>query len=88
MTRTVRLSGRAGTRLRDRMRTVGYRVIEIARPNRSRLPIRPAVIRKHCEGLTRRTLGVALPGFRSSYIPAGPRESLQSSASDIPTFIL
>jgi IS5 family transposase len=36
MKRIVRIAGRAGTRLRDRTRTVGYRVMEIARASRSR----------------------------------------------------
>jgi IS5 family transposase len=36
MKRIARIAGRAGTRLRDRTRTVGYRVMEIARASRSR----------------------------------------------------
>jgi transposase, IS5 family len=38
MKRIAQIAGRAGTRLRDRTRTVGYRVMEIARASRSRLP--------------------------------------------------
>jgi IS5 family transposase len=38
MKRIARITGRAGTRLRDRTRTVGYRVMEIARASRSRVP--------------------------------------------------
>jgi len=38
MKRITQIAGRAGTRLRDRTRTVGYRVMEIARASRSRLP--------------------------------------------------
>jgi IS5 family transposase len=38
MKRIVEITGRAGTRLRDRTRTVRYRVIEIGRASRSRLP--------------------------------------------------
>jgi len=33
--RVVRIAGRTGTRLRDRTRTVRYRVLEIARASRS-----------------------------------------------------
>lgn len=36
MKRIAKIAGRAGTRLRDRTRTVGYRVREIARASRSR----------------------------------------------------
>jgi IS5 family transposase len=35
MKRIAKIAGRAGTRLRDRTRTVGYRVMEIARASRS-----------------------------------------------------
>jgi transposase, IS5 family len=38
MKRITQIAGRAGTRLRDRTRTVGYRVREIARASRSRVP--------------------------------------------------
>lgn len=38
MKRIAKIAGRAGTRLRDRTRTVGYRVLEIARASRSRVP--------------------------------------------------
>jgi transposase, IS5 family len=38
MKRIARIAGRAGTRLRDRTRTVRYRVMEIARASRSRVP--------------------------------------------------
>jgi IS5 family transposase len=38
MKRIAKIAGRAGTRLRDRTRTVGYRVMEIARASRSRIP--------------------------------------------------
>ena len=38
MKRIAQIAGRAGTRLRDRTRTVGYRVMEIARASRSRVP--------------------------------------------------
>jgi IS5 family transposase len=38
MKRIVQITGRAGTRLRDRTRTVRYRVMEIGRASRSRLP--------------------------------------------------
>jgi len=38
MKRIAKIAGRAGTRLRDRTRTVGYRVMEIARASRSRVP--------------------------------------------------
>ncbi len=38
MKRIAQIAGRAGTRLRDRTRTVGYRVREIARASRSRVP--------------------------------------------------
>lgn len=37
MKRIAKIAGRAGTRLRDRTRTVGYRVREIARASRSRV---------------------------------------------------
>ncbi|MGO9931183.1 MAG: ISNCY family transposase [Steroidobacteraceae bacterium] len=37
MQRIAKIAGRAGTRLRDRTRTVGYRVMEIARASRSRV---------------------------------------------------
>jgi IS5 family transposase len=37
MKRIVEIAGRAGTRLRDRTRTIGYRVQEIARASRSRI---------------------------------------------------
>src|SRR5438128_461048 len=40
MKRIAQIAGRAGTRLRDRTRTVGYRVREIARSSRSRVPQR------------------------------------------------
>jgi len=36
MQRIAKIAGRAGTKLRDRTRTVGYRVMEIARASRSR----------------------------------------------------
>jgi IS5 family transposase len=39
MKRIAQIAGRAGTRLRDRTRTVGYRVMEIARASRSRMPL-------------------------------------------------
>lgn len=38
MQRIAKVAGRAGTRLRDRSRAVGYRVREIARASRSRVP--------------------------------------------------
>jgi transposase, IS5 family len=38
MKRIAQIAGRAGTRLRDRTRTVGYRAMEIARASRSRVP--------------------------------------------------
>jgi IS5 family transposase len=38
MKRIAKIAGRAGTTLRDRTRTVGYRVMEIARASRSRVP--------------------------------------------------
>jgi transposase, IS5 family len=38
MQRIAKLAGRVGTRLRDRTRTVRYRVMEIARASRSRVP--------------------------------------------------
>jgi IS5 family transposase len=38
MQRIARIAGRAGTRLRDRTRTVRYRMLEIARASRSRVP--------------------------------------------------
>jgi transposase, IS5 family len=38
MKRIAQMAGRAGTRLRDRTRTVGYRVMDIARASRSRVP--------------------------------------------------
>jgi IS5 family transposase len=38
MKRIAQIAGRAGTRLRDRTRTVRYRVMEIARASRSRVP--------------------------------------------------
>ena len=37
MQRIAKIAGRAGTRLRDRTRTIGYRVREIARASRSRV---------------------------------------------------
>jgi transposase, IS5 family len=41
MKRIAQIAGRAGTRLRDRTRTVRYRMLEIARASRSRVPQRP-----------------------------------------------
>jgi IS5 family transposase len=38
MKRIAQIAGRAGTRLHDRSRTVGYRLMEIARASRSRVP--------------------------------------------------
>lgn len=38
MKRIAQIAGRAGTRLRERTRTVRYRVMEIARASRSRMP--------------------------------------------------
>jgi IS5 family transposase len=38
MQRIAQIAGRAGTRLHERTRTVGYRVMEIARASRSRVP--------------------------------------------------
>ncbi len=37
MQRIAKLAGRTGTKLRDRTRTVRYRVLEIARASRSRV---------------------------------------------------
>jgi IS5 family transposase len=38
MKRIAQIAGRAGTRLRDRTRAVGYQVLQIARSSRSRVP--------------------------------------------------
>lgn len=38
MKRITEIAGRAGTRLRDRTRAVGYQVRQIARSSRSRVP--------------------------------------------------
>jgi transposase, IS5 family len=88
MQRITRITGRSGTRLRDRTRTVRYRVLEIARASRSRVPQGQERLKRCYRKLlyhTARVVGQAkrfarevAAGVKHARGPAG-RRSLQSA---------